>query len=201
MTKINTHKILKPVIATGITASLFFSMSQLIAQEQIKLDEGARPIIRDLSFTPEPMEVKIEEPIVKPPPPVVVIPPPIIEIGEDDKGIVIDTTPPTIPIERKESIDIGMLSDGDFLPLILATPTYPNSAMMRKIEGYALVGFEIDSDGSVVNPYIIESEPNSVFDKASLTAIKKFRFKPRVVNNAAVLTSGARYKFVFTMPE
>jgi protein TonB len=78
-------------------------------------------------------------------------------------------------------------------------PEYPNRALMRGIEGYAIVGFSVSAVGSVVAPYIVESEPNTVFDRSSLKAISKFKYKARMVNGRAVSTDGQRYMFTFKL--
>ena len=53
--------------------------------------------------------------------------------------------------------------------------------------------------GDVFDPFVIESEPKGVFDKAALEAIAKFKYKPRYEDDRAVSTAGQRYIFKFEL--
>ena len=54
------------------------------------------------------------------------------------------------------------------------------------------VKFTVEADGSVSSPKIMESKPPRVFDTAALRAIKKWKFKPKVVNGVAVTQNGTQ---------
>ena len=41
-------------------------------------------------------------------------------------------------------------------------PTYPRNAIRLGREGYVIVVFDVDTDGSVLDPYVVESEPTGV---------------------------------------
>lgn len=55
-------------------------------------------------------------------------------------------------------------------------PRYPKSEFRFGTQGWVRVGFDIYPDGSVRNPYLIESVPEDVFDEVTLEAIAGFRF-------------------------
>ena len=40
-----------------------------------------------------------------------------------------------------------------------AVPTYPRNAIRMGREGFVVIEFDVDRDGSVLDPYVIESEP------------------------------------------
>jgi protein TonB len=44
----------------------------------------------------------------------------------------------------------------------------------------------------VTNPIVLEAEPPGVFDKAALDAVKKFKYKPQIVEGQAVEVPGVR---------
>ena len=86
----------------------------------------------------------------------------------------------------------GAGSDGEFMPIVKVAPTYPRRAAQRGIEGYVVVEFTVTSLGTVTNPVVLEAEPPGVFDKAALDAVKKFKYKPQVVEGSAVDVPGVR---------
>ena len=65
-------------------------------------------------------------------------------------------------------------------------PKYPNRALKRRKEGWVKVQFIITASGHVKSPFVVSSKPSGVFDKAALKAIRRWKFKARVVNGQAV---------------
>ncbi|MFC3194734.1 TonB family protein [Marinicella sediminis] len=57
-----------------------------------------------------------------------------------------------------------------------AAPRYPKREYLNGTQGWVRVAFKIFPDGSVRDPYILESVPNEVFDEVTIEAISKFRF-------------------------
>ena len=76
---------------------------------------------------------------------------------------------------------------------------YPRRAASRGIEGYLIVEFDITPQGLVSSPRVIEAYPDNVFNPASLTAILKFKYKPKVENGQPIAVYGARNKFTFEL--
>lgn len=62
--------------------------------------------------------------------------------------------------------------------LKIVEPKYPREAAMKGISGYTRFRFELDKKGMPRNISVIESFPEGVFEKESLKAIKKWKFKP-----------------------
>lgn len=86
-------------------------------------------------------------------------------------------------------------------PLSRVEPVYPKQAATENIEGYVQLSFDIETDGSVANLHVIKSEPESVFDKAALKAVKKWRYHSALkrATNVKVqldflLSEGSSYK-------
>jgi protein TonB len=84
------------------------------------------------------------------------------------------------PLEAGHELDIAAI------PTFRVPPVYPPRAMRNGIEGVVTVEFTITADGGVTNPIIVKSEPAKIFDQAVLRAIKKWKFKPRIVDGQAV---------------
>ncbi|MFI3135903.1 MAG: TonB family protein [Methylococcaceae bacterium] len=65
-------------------------------------------------------------------------------------------------------------------------PKYPARAMSRHIEGSVTLAFTISVDGSVESPVVVSAQPPDIFDEAALQAIRKWTFKQKMLNGAAV---------------
>lgn len=76
--------------------------------------------------------------------------------------------------------------DGDIVPILRVEPTYPAIARARKVDGWVDVEYIVMPDGSVAQARVVASEPKGMFEKAALSAINKWIFKPRVVDGQPV---------------
>ncbi|MCV6606395.1 MAG: energy transducer TonB [Porticoccaceae bacterium] len=82
----------------------------------------------------------------------------------------------------------------DINPSILKRPTtrYPESALIHGLEGYAVVQFTVNVDGTISNPKVIDSfetgyngvpiKETTIFNKEAIKSAKKLRFRPRIKN-------------------
>lgn len=59
----------------------------------------------------------------------------------------------------------------------IVAPEYPRGAERRKIEGYVIIQFGIQADGSTLNPTVVETDNPGVFDAAAIKAVKKWKFE------------------------
>jgi len=57
-------------------------------------------------------------------------------------------------------------------------PDFPKSELMRGREGWVLLVYEVLEDGSVFSPVIEASSGSDAFDKATLEAVRKWRYLP-----------------------
>jgi len=60
--------------------------------------------------------------------------------------------------------------------------------------------FDVTAEGKVVNIVIVESS-NSVFDNAAIKAVARFKFKPRVVDGIALVSTGIQNLFTFRLDD
>jgi TonB family protein len=82
-------------------------------------------------------------------------------------------------------------SDSEQLvPIMRTMPAYPRDALQRSIQGVVDMHLEIRPDGTVAEAKVIRSEPPGVFDKAALTAIRKWKFQPKIVDGKPVASKG-----------
>jgi protein TonB len=87
--------------------------------------------------------------------------------------------------------------DGEYLPIVKVTPVYPRRALQRGIQGYVIVEFTVNKTGAVVDIFVVEANPEGIFDDAAMDAAKKFKYKPRVVNGEPAAVSGVQNRITF----
>jgi periplasmic protein TonB len=65
-------------------------------------------------------------------------------------------------------------------------PEYPQSALSRGVSGSVLVSFTVDASGATRDVQVLQSTPTGVFDRAAVSAVKRWRYVPVIVNGTAV---------------
>lgn len=90
------------------------------------------------------------------------------------------------PAPSPAPVQPGPQMDDEVVPLVRIPPNYPRVAQRRGIEGVVTVAFTITRDGRVKDPVVVSANPENVFDNAAMTAILKWKFKPKVVDGEPV---------------
>ncbi len=78
----------------------------------------------------------------------------------------------------------------DLKPINNVKPKYPAKAKKRRVEGYVKVQFDIDATGRPQNIKIIEAKPKRYFERATIQAVKRWKYNPTIVNGVAVPVKG-----------
>lgn len=65
-------------------------------------------------------------------------------------------------------------------------PKYPNVALAGGTEGCAKIGFTITPEGIIADPFVMKSIPKGAFEKTSIEAALKFKYKPSETNKNRV---------------
>jgi len=88
--------------------------------------------------------------------------------------------------------------DTELALLTPIAPAYPFTALKRELEGRVIVEYTVTRDGSVTNVRIIESSHRE-FESAAVTAVSRARYRPRVIDGAAVDVPGMRTELQFQL--
>ena len=80
-------------------------------------------------------------------------------------------------------------------------PVYPTSAYEEDIEGWTVISLTITDEGKASDVIVIESNPDKVFDEASVRAGSKMEFKPRVINCKPIPVYDVQYRHNFTLED
>ncbi len=89
--------------------------------------------------------------------------------------------------------------DGDALPIIRIEPLMPRKAAMRGIEGWVVATFDVTPEGTVSNIKIVKSSHRNLYDKSAKRALRKWRYKPKVVAGKAVAQRNQKVNFNFKL--
>lgn len=97
---------------------------------------------------------------------------------------------------------LGQSFSGDkenILPLIRKEPIYPPNAGRLGREGYVIVEFDLDEFGRVVDPRVFESEGDKRFEKSALNAVKKWRYRPQIIDGQAQKLTDVKTQITFVL--
>lgn len=86
----------------------------------------------------------------------------------------------------------GFLDANSLRALKRVNPKYPRRAKMKKQDGFVQLAFNIDKGGLVSNIKVIDANPKGVFEKSSIKAIKKWKFKEHEIVRTASITFNFR---------
>ena len=188
--------------AVPIALGLFFLMNSLIdrqfEQDEIKAQKVAEIVVPDKEIETnrkEELPEKVEDPDE---------PPPDMGPLDFDTDLDMSTANMAPAVAVNVSINASGLSsgDGEYLPIVKVAPIYPRRAQTRGITGYCIVTYTVTTTGAIRDPYVeneSDCSPKGIFERASLKAAAKFKYKPRVVDGQAIEVAGVQNKFTYEL--
>lgn len=66
------------------------------------------------------------------------------------------------------------------------SPEYPSTALERGVTGSVLISFTVDGKGATRDVEVVQSTPAGVFDRAAVSAVKRWRYAPVIVDGLAI---------------
>lgn len=189
------------LLAIPVAIGLFYIMQSLVDRDFKQEDSKARKIadivVPDKVIETNLKEVlpeKIEDP-EEPPPDLE----PIEFDSDVDMGVVNNAPTTGVTLKLNSS---GMSSgDGEYLPIVNVAPIYPRRAQTRGISGYCIVEYTVTKTGSIRDPQAVDCQPSGIFDRASVKAATKFKYKPRVVDGEPIEVAGVQNKFTYELEQ
>jgi TonB family protein len=104
--------------------------------------------------------------------------------GADAKDVAAVQQLQAAPAKRA-TIDPASLA-ASLKRLRTAPPDYPQSALMQHITGSVTLDYTVDTHGETRDIHVVEAAPPQVFDQAAITAVKRWRYAPMIVDGVAV---------------
>ncbi len=187
------------LLALPVVVGLFLIMHNLIAVDFVN-PEVSNSKVAELVQPDE--EIKLDTATRKPEEPDEPDePPPELEMASInlDMDMDITNTAPTTAVSIEISSSGMSSGDGEYLPIVKVAPIYPRRAQTRGISGYCIVEYAVTKSGSIRDPIAVDCEPSGVFERASVKAAAKFKYKPRVVDGEAIEVAGVQNKFTYEL--
>lgn len=187
-----------------VAGLLTWFMYFLIQTGEQKLDESRRSYMLDFvrvkrdESSERKERVPEKAPIEKAPPA-----PDIPQM--DDSSSDIDAIPiSALAAGRGGDVDINAFNigtgDGEFLPIVKVVPVYPYRSLNAQFEGSCAVIYTVSANGSTKDIRVLEERcPHKDFQKPSVKAASKFKYKPKVLNGEAVEVHNVVNTFIFKL--
>ncbi len=190
-------------LACIVTFGLFWTMQALISMSgQLKEGRPAPSIefVR-LKRDSAPEEKKREPP--KRQKPEQQPPPPDMNLTQNMNpseavGEILPMVDTAVELEKASSLGAGG-GDRDVVPLVRVDPEYPPQAKQRRIEGWVDVEFTIGPAGTVEDVKVIDANPRGIFEQATLRAVRRYRYNPKIVDGVAVARHGVQVRIRFEL--
>ncbi|MCC2605527.1 energy transducer TonB [Planctobacterium marinum] len=180
------------IVGAAITFALFFVMAELISNSQRPPEESPPPPIIDIVMNEPDASVQTRTRVPPPPPPPPQQPPKVQPTEPEVADANTDGMSFNMPgVDLGgASIDIGgpgsMQRDGEATPIVRIEPRYPIQAARDGKEGWVRLSFTINEVGGVEDVEVIEAEPKRVFDREAKRALRKWKYKPKIVDGKPV---------------
>ncbi|MEN8721454.1 MAG: energy transducer TonB [Alphaproteobacteria bacterium] len=190
-------------VAVVVTFGLFWGMQKLIAIGSGGKTEVAPTasiefvrVKRDETVNDKQRKLQRPDKVDTPPPP-----PPMSAAKSKPTNNNLEGGMPDLGenVAMAGGTDLSGGSDGDIMPMVRVAPQYPRRALSRGIEGWVEVEFTISKVGTVENAVVNDADPPSIFNRAALKAVSKWKYKPKIDDGVAVERHGVRVVLTFEL--
>lgn len=194
------------LVGAVIAFGLFVVMAKLVENDgkaQEALEEI--PVIDIVMQKPDDeIQTRIRKPPPPPPPPQE---PPKVELVEPDQADP-DNTGFSLALPAVDTGGIstaiggvGAMRDGDAAPIVRIPPEYPPQASRDGKEGWVRLSFTINEVGGVEDVEVIDADPKRIFDRNAKRALRKWKYRPKIVDGIAEKQYGLEVQLDFKLGE
>jgi len=193
------------LLGAAITFVLFSFMAFLVSNGDRNKDEVLDNIVVEVNTTPPKSSAEQRRRVPPPPPPPPKTPPkpqaPEPEANNNTGGLTFNM--PGVQLSGASTgisaPGAGFGRDGDATPIVRIEPKYPIQAARDGKEGWVKLSFTINKIGGVEDVKVIEAKPKRVFDKEAKRALRKWKYKPKVVDGVPQRQPGLSVQLDFKM--
>lgn len=101
---------------------------------------------------------------------------------EERPQLIEQAPPPPVAPPAPRAADPALAARDSPVPLSSPAPRYPPQAARRGESGTVLVRVDVGPDGVPTSTSLVQSSNSRLLDKAALDAVRRWRFRPAVVN-------------------
>ncbi|SEK38244.1 outer membrane transport energization protein TonB [Colwellia chukchiensis] len=193
------------LLGAAVTFALFSFMAFLVSSGDRNKEEPLENIIVEVNTTPPKSAAERRQRVPPPPPPPPKTPPkpqaPEPETSNTSGGLTFNM--PGVQLAGANAgisaPGAGFGRDGDATPIVRIEPKYPIQAARDGKEGWVRLSFTINEIGGVEDVDVIEAQPKRIFDKEAKRALRKWKYKPKVVDGKAMRQEGLTVQLDFKM--
>lgn len=193
------------LLGATVTFALFSFMAFLISSGDRREEEKLDNIIVEVNTTPPKSAAETRRRVPPPPPPPPKQPPkpqaPEPETNSDSGGLTFNM--PGVQLAGANAgisaPGAGFGRDGDASPIVRIEPKYPIQAARDGKEGWVKLSFSINEIGGVEDVKVIDADPKRVFDKEARRALRKWKYRPKVVDGKPLRQTGLTVQLDFKM--
>ena len=192
------------VVGAVVTVSLLFVMHLLIVTGKQALTKPRERYQLEFVRVPRNENLNVQDIVPQKPPKPPETPP---ETPPQDMDNINPDAPKIniAPPQVAQTSDIGgpggmNIAEGDYLPIVRVAPVYPARALSRGLEGFVDLQFTVTTAGTVRDPIVLQST-SSLFERAAMRAVLKFKYKPRVVDGVPVEVPGVKTRISFMLED
>jgi len=192
------------LLGAAVTFGLFSFMAYLISSSDRSKEEQQENIIVEVNTTPPKSSAEQRRRVPPPPPPPPKTPPkpqaPEPEASNNSGGISFNLPGVNLGGASTSISAPGAFGrDGDATPIVRIEPKYPIQAARDGKEGWVKLSFTINEIGGVDDVTVIDAQPKRIFDKEAKRALRKWKYKPKVVDGKPVKQPGLTVQLDFKM--
>lgn len=103
----------------------------------------------------------------------------------------------TLPATPAPVSDTPVFENQIATPQYRMEPKYPHQALKRRIQGFVLLSFDINSKGRPKNIKIIDAQPPRIFNREAMRALKSWKYQPLIINGQAQVYPNQQVKLEF----
>ncbi|TKB44669.1 energy transducer TonB [Thalassotalea mangrovi] len=193
------------LLGVAVTFGLFVFMAYLISGGAKRNAGDQDQVIIDIVSTPPKSNVQERKRVPPPPPPPPKVPPkpqaPEPDTSNNNSGLSFNV--PGVELSGAsagmDAPGAGFGRDGEATPIVRIEPKYPIQAARDGKEGWVQLSFTINEVGGVEDVEVIAAEPKRIFDKEAKRALRKWKYKPKIVDGKPLKQPGMTVQLDFKM--
>jgi len=192
------------LLGASIAFGLFVIMAKLVQNDGKAQEALPPPPVIDIVMQKPDDEVqsRVRKPPPPPPPPQE---PPKVELVEpaqaDPNSQGFSLSIPSVDTGGISNAvgGIGGMRDGDAAPIVRIPPDYPPQAARDGKEGWVRLSFTINEVGGVEDVEVVDADPKRVFDRNAKRALRKWKYRPQIVDGIAQKQFGLEVQLDFKL--